>query len=164
MLSRKHGYEFDLFLSYAHADVDGTGESPLKTWSQQFYRSLLATLRSFQLEPLPRIFLDEAPRQENALNRAAHLGPELIETVGKSALLQIVMSPQYLKSEWCRRELQAFVDSLPDKKGSAKDRIIIAKAIETEGQAWPEALCDAEGNKTVGWQFHDAQQYSLLAG
>ncbi|HEX8654362.1 MAG TPA: toll/interleukin-1 receptor domain-containing protein [Allosphingosinicella sp.] len=148
-----------MFLSYAHADVDGGGDSPLKIWSQQFYRSLLSTLRSFELDPLPRIFLDEAPRQENGLNRAGHLAPELMDTVRQSALLQIVMSPQYLKSEWCRRELEIFLNSLPDKKGSARDRVIIAKALDTDGSSWPAALCDEEGNKTVGWQFHDHDKF-----
>lgn len=155
----RHGYAFDMFISYAHADVEGTGDSPLKIWTQQFYRRLLSTLQSFELDPLPRIFFDEAPRRENGLSRAGHIAPELVEAVAKSALLQVIMSPQYLKSEWCRRELQTFVESLPGKQGSAKDRIIIAKALNTDASAWPTPLCDEEGNKTVGWKLHDPHDY-----
>lgn len=144
-----------MFFSYAHADADGRGDSPLKSWSQQFHGALLAALHSFQLDPLPRIFLDESRRPENGLNRAAHLAPELIETVKASALLQVVMSPQYLRSPWCRRELETFVASVGEKPGNPKERIIVAKAIDTDGLSWPSALCDDEGNTPVGWRFHD---------
>jgi len=64
------------------------------------------------------------------------------------------MSPHYLNSTWCLRELDTFVASLPDHPNKVNGRIFIAKAMETAGRDWPAALCDVEGNKTVGWDFH----------
>ena len=93
-----HGYEFDMFFSYAHGDVRRTGDAQLKRWSKQLYQALSDTLDSLNLKPPPRIFFDESDAPGDGLNKTAHLAPELAEKVRASALLQIVMSPQYLAS------------------------------------------------------------------
>ena len=149
----RHGFEFDLFFSYAHGDVRGKGDAQLKRWSKQLYQALGDTLDSLNLKPPPRIFFDESDEPADGLDRAAHLAPELVEKVGASALLQIVMSPQYLESEWCRRELAAF-EKATAERGGVSGRVFIAKAMDTEDLPWPAALTDGEGNKTVGWDFH----------
>ena len=149
-----HGYEFDMFFSYAHGDVRRTGDAQLKRWSKQLYQALSDTLDSLNLKPPPRIFFDESDAPGDGLNKTAHLAPELAEKVRASALLQIVMSPQYLESEWCRRELEAFEAAAAERGGSVSGRLFIAKAMDTEDLPWPAQLTDAEGNKTVGWEFH----------
>lgn len=150
----RHGFEFDMFFSYAHGDVRRKGDAQLKRWSKQFYEALAETLDSMNLKPLPRIFFDESDEPADGLDRAARLAPELAEKVAASALLQIVMTPQYLESEWCRRELASFEAAAAARGGSVSHRVFIAKAMDTDDLAWPAQLTDGEGNKTVGWDFH----------
>lgn len=150
----KHGFEFDMFFSYAHGDVRRTGDAQLKRWSKQLYQALGETLDSLNLKPPPRIFFDESGELDDGLNKTAHLVPELAQKVRASALFQIVMSPQYLESDWCRRELDEFEKALAEQGKPVSGRVFIAKAMDTDGLAWPAPLCDAEGNKTVGWEFH----------
>jgi len=149
----KHGFEYDMFFSYSHGDMLDEGNAPLKLWSVQLYRALNQTL-ALLLKPAPRIFLDESTQPDDGLDNSAHLLPELMEKVDKSALFQLIMSPHYLDSKWCLRELDTFVASLSEQGKDVAGRVFIARAMETEGRDWPAALCDEEGNKTVGWEFH----------
>lgn len=150
----KHGFDFDMFFSYAHGDVRGKGDAQLKRWSKQLYEALSETLDSLNLKPPPRIFFDESRDSGDGLDKAAHLLPELAAKVRASALFQIVMSPHYLESDWCRRELEAFTQAPAAQDKGVSGRVFIAKAMDTDSLAWPPALCDGEGNKTVGWEFH----------
>lgn len=149
----KHGFDFDMFFSYSHGDPRGEGDVPLKRWSKQLYLALSQTL-DVLVSPPPRIFFDESVRPDDGLDKTAHLAPEIEEKVRASALLQIVMSPLYLRSGWCKSELDTFVDSLPGKAKGVRGRVFIAKAMETDDLPWPPCLCDDLGNKTVGWAFH----------
>ena len=146
----KHGFEYDMFFSYSHGDVLGESDAPLKLWSMQLHRALTQTL-ALLLKPAPRIFLDESA---DGVDKTARLGPELGEKVRGSALFQIIMSPHYLESEWCKSELKTFLQALPDPDKGADGRVFIAKAMETAGLPWPVALCDDDDNKMVGWEFH----------
>lgn len=146
----KHGFEYDMFFSYSHGDVLGQSDAPLKLWSKQLHWGLTQTLALLLKRP-PRIFLDESA---DGVDKAARLAPELGEKVRRSALFQIIMSPHYLESEWCQKELKSFVRALADEGKSAEGRVFVAKAMETMDMPWPAALCDDEGNKMVGWDFH----------
>lgn len=146
----EHGFEYDMFFSYSHGDVLGQADAPLKLWSMQLHRALTQTLALLLKQP-PRIFLDESA---DGVDKTARLGPELGEKVRGSALFQIIMSPHYLESEWCKSELKTFVKELANDGKSADGRIFVAKAMDTAEMPWPASLCDDDGNKMVGWEFH----------
>jgi hypothetical protein len=150
----KHGFDFDMFFSYSHGDPRGEGKAPLKRWSKELYIALSQTLDVLVPEQPPRIFFDESVRPGDGLDKTAHLAPEVEEKVRASALFQVIMSPLYLQSPWCKSELDTFVEALPGKAKGVRGRVFIAKAMETEGIPWPPCLCDDRGNKTVGWEFH----------
>jgi hypothetical protein len=150
----RHGYAFDIFFSYAHGDVRGKGDAQLKRWSRQLYEALGDTLDSLSFKPPPRIFFDDSDRAEDGLDRTAHVRPELLDKVKSAALFQLVMSPQYLESRWCRDELAAFVGALPDGGRSVTERIFIAKALDTDGSPWPPPFDEDEDSKPVSWYFH----------
>jgi hypothetical protein len=149
-LHAKHGFEYDMFFSYSHGDVLGQADAPLKLWSKQLHAALNQILALLLKRP-PRIFLDESA---DGVDKAAHLAPELGEKVRRSALFQIIMTPHYLESEWCQKELRTFVRALAEDGKNAEGRVFIAKAMETMEMPWPAALCDDEGNRMVGWDFH----------
>jgi hypothetical protein len=73
----RHGFDFDIFFSYAHGDVRRTGDAQLKRWSKQLHQALAETLDSLNLKPPPRIFFDESDALDDGLNKAAHLLPSL---------------------------------------------------------------------------------------
>ena len=150
----RHGYAFDIFFSYAHGDIRGRGDAQLKRWSRQLFEALRDTLDSLNFKPPPRIFFDDSDRLEDGLDRTAHVRSALIEHVKASALFQLVMSPQYLESRWCRDELAAFVETLPGGGRSATDRIFVAKALDTDSQPWPPPFDAEEDSKPVSWYFH----------
>ena len=91
----------DLFISYAHLDNEAQ-LSGQEGWVSAFHRSLEVRVGQL-LGKKPVIFRDPKSHGEDAL------GDANIERVPKSALLITVLSPRYVKSEWCHRELQEFV-------------------------------------------------------
>lgn len=102
-------FDYDLFISYAQGDFDQVGDSPLKTWSQIFAAKLVEELRlSCEGKPLV-VFLDEDKRPGYGIDPTRHLTEQLQQAVQASGLLVVLMSPFYLRSDWCKREANWFV-------------------------------------------------------
>jgi hypothetical protein len=101
------GFEYDLFVSYAHADNVIAEEE--EGWITQFVSRLRAALgmrlgTSSEL----KIFCDS-----NEIRANSRL-PELLLATRKSALFLAIGSPSYVASDWTRRELATFVEQNPD--------------------------------------------------
>jgi hypothetical protein len=97
-----HGFENDVFISYAHADneVDALGDA----WVHQFQQNLRIALK----QRLGRgdeinIYFDARRLQGN------HPLDEILDSVRKSAVFLAVGSPSYVNRQWTRDELAAFV-------------------------------------------------------
>lgn len=97
-----HGFENDVFISYAHADneVDALGDA----WVHQFQQNLRIALK----QRLGRgdeinIYFDARRLQGN------HPLEEILDSVRKSAVFLAVGSPSYVNRQWTRDELAAFV-------------------------------------------------------
>ena len=100
------GFEYDLFVSYAHVDDLAEGECG---WVTGFVKRLEPALRQ-RLgggEAL-KIFFDSRATGAN------YRLPELLVAVRKSALLLVVGSPSYAGRDWPRQELEAFVAQTED--------------------------------------------------
>lgn len=89
--------EYDLFVSYAHAD-DADG----------FVTALVAALQEehqrFSREPL-RVFFDLS-----AIRTAQDWEERLLHGLKSAKALLTVLSPAYFASPWCRREWETFVE------------------------------------------------------
>jgi hypothetical protein len=127
-------FEHDVFFSYAHADVDGTGDAEIKTWCQKFANDLRQALRRFEeFKPLS-LYLDEGPRTGERLDETAGLTPSLRTAAGRAALLCAMMSPWYLRSEWCAKERQWWHEgtgTLAPIIASGFDRAFIGRLMDT---------------------------------
>ena len=93
-------YNIDLFISYAHIDnqplaADKTG------WISRFHESL-DTLLSMRLGKSVRIWRDDK------LQGNDRFADEITDQFDRTAILVSVLSPRYLKSEWCNREVDEF--------------------------------------------------------
>jgi TIR domain-containing protein len=89
-----------LFISYAHIDNQQTEEND-PGWVDRFHRSL-------------KTFLSSSIGEEAVIWRDLKLkggdvfGEEIMSQFPKTALLVAILSPRYLKSEWCRKEIEEF--------------------------------------------------------
>jgi len=98
------GFEHDVFISFTHDDnqlvigPDG--------WITLFERVLTGLLRQRLPEKREIKVFRDPQLSSNDL-----LGNTLDSVVAQSAVLACVMSPRYLKADWCRRELSTFWQS-----------------------------------------------------
>ncbi len=147
-------FEHDLFVSYSHGS-DAQGRGLLQPWSAAFVREFDRELRSDRrFRDTLRVFLDADHRPGRGVDPLDPLTPQLAREVGASALLLVLMSPDYLASPWCRREREAWLQQQQVFGLPADGRIAVLRIWPTS-EAWPPALCDAQGVPLVGFAFHD---------
>ncbi len=117
-------YENDIFISYAHLD----NESPIKEqlgWISLFHRALEVWVGQL-LGKKPNIWRDPKMQGNDYISEA------LLERLPKCTILLSVVSPRYIKSEWCTRELQEFCRR-SERHGGVRigDKSRIFKVIKT---------------------------------
>ena len=89
--------EHDIFISYSHKDNnDG--------WVDEFQLRLARQLERFTGEEF-RIW-----RDDHGLRRPHHFEPQIKEAISKSAAFLPLLSPAYLKSDYCRMELEWYCE------------------------------------------------------
>lgn len=153
----RFGYRHDLFVSYSHGDINGADDSLLSDWSQDFVALLSKFLTSVLKKPVS-IYLDVSRDPLRRVNPMSPLDEQLAEAINKSALLQVMMSPEYLNSCWCTKELEHWIAGQAAKRGGPQDRIAIARVWKTKHEDWPSAFKDQGGDVLPGFWFHDRQE------
>jgi hypothetical protein len=89
-----------LFISYAHIDNAKTEEND-PGWVDRFHKSLQAFL-NISLGEEAKIWRDRK------LAGGDVFGEEIVSQIRNAALLVSILSPRYLKSEWCLQEVEEF--------------------------------------------------------
>ncbi len=108
-------FRHDVFVSYSRGDVQGDGRALLKQWSQGFVRELELELQAFpDLGAQIKIFLDQSQRPGQGVDPMAPLTEGLKADVSASAILAVLMTPQYIGSHWCREERKWWVEAQRD--------------------------------------------------
>jgi hypothetical protein len=138
-------FEHDIFISYAHDD--NQSRIAKAGWVQQFHAALEQTLiEKWGRRNCPSIWRD--PRLQGNEVFAETLSDEL----RKVAVIISVVSPNYLESDWCKRELNEFRQAAEQRGGFTLDRKVRAfKVIKThiERDQEPE---DLQG--ITGYRFY----------
>jgi hypothetical protein len=93
-------FEDDLFISYAHIDNQPLAEG-LKGWIETFHDRLKIRIEQLTGEPA-RIWRDRKLQGNDIFAET------LVARLSKVAILVVVLSPRYVKSEWCLKELGNF--------------------------------------------------------
>lgn len=98
------GCEHDVFISYAHVD-----NVPLSVCDQGWISLLVQDIKKLLDQKLGRpdccdLWMDYRLRNHEPFT------PNIMDAVGRSATLLVILSPGYLASPWCGRELKAFRD------------------------------------------------------
>lgn len=139
-------FERDLFISYAH--IDNLPVPPEEQgWISRFHASLSVML-SQRLGKSARIWRDAK------LGGSDVFDEEILSKFQETALLLAVLSPRYVESEWCTRELNEFcqwLGSLDQLKVERKSRIIKVIKIPVENEERVPGIM----RSIVGYQFYD---------
>jgi hypothetical protein len=83
----------------------------------------------------------------------APLTDQLREQIGDSALLVVLMSPDYLTSAWCTEERDWWCARQTKLGLHTKEHIAVVRIWPTD-EAWPLALTDSRGQPLVGFPFY----------
>jgi hypothetical protein len=139
----------DVFISYAHIDDQALTEGQ-KGWITQFHRIL--DLRLGQL-------LGEKPTiwRDQKLQGGDVFDDKIVNAFRDAKVMISIMSPRYMKSEWCLKELNEFYKAASDG-GNIKvgDKARIFKVIKTpiDARDIPEHIPQVL-QSILGFEFFD---------
>ncbi len=145
--SRKEGH--DIFISYTSDDDD-------VKWVVNF-RKLLKLKLDKRLKVLEGGELTNKTSiwKDNSMPASGSLNQELIETIQSSALFLVVMSEYYLLSDWCKKELDCFIDSTA---GHPSNKVLIVEKEETDRDKWPSGLRDSQGSTLLALKLFEEKE------
>lgn len=152
----------DLFVSYSHGS-DVKGDATLRDWSLAFVHALKDEMRTLPaFRNTLSLFVDshEAPGQ--GIDPMAPLSEQLEAQVGASALLLVLMSPDYQASNWCKAEREWWWQRQAATGVQPAGRVAMVRVWPEEpwaGGRWPAELSDASGQPLVGYRFHTGEGY-----
>jgi hypothetical protein len=137
-------FQYDVFISYAHLN-NRPLTSEHQGWISRFHKSLEALL-SMRLGDPAKIWRDEKLRGNDIFSA------EIVAQFSQAALLVSILTPRYLNSEWCTREVQEFCKSAQQTGGVVVDnkaRIlkVIKMPVDTE-ESLPGVM-----KKILGYEF-----------
>ncbi len=113
------GYRHDIFVSYGRVD-----DEPLPGVEKGWVSGLVETL-NIRLRALIGRGDELSIWKDEQLSKHADLTPELIETVQNTALLMVIMSRGYLKSPWCQRERETFLNAAQQRSSSGSHFFLV---------------------------------------
>ncbi len=136
-------FEMDIFISYAHIDNLALREGD-NGWIANFHKALEVRLSQL-LGERPRIWRDKK------LQGNDFFGDEIVQQFPKTALMLSIISPRYIKSEWCTREIEEFYKTASKGMGTRvgnKSRIFKIIKTSVPFNAHPPEISD-----TLGYEF-----------
>ena len=138
----------DLFISYAHIDNQPLPPEEVG-WISTFHQSLEAFI-SMRLGESVNIWRDDKLRGNDIFDE------EIVEQFKETKILVSILSPRYVQSEWCSREVKEFCRAAADDLGLVvdnKSRLmkIIKTPVKSE-DALPEIIRDQ-----LGYEFYQQE-------
>ena len=114
----------DIFISYAHLDDESLDEEQ-KGWITKFHRVLQVKLSQL-LGESPTIWRDQK------LSGSDVYDDKIVKEFRNAQIMISILSPRYVKSEWCNRELHEFYKAAEDGSGvRIGDKSRIIKVVKT---------------------------------
>nr|MBP6315530.1 toll/interleukin-1 receptor domain-containing protein [Chitinophagaceae bacterium] len=146
------GYEYDIFISYAHIDnVAFPGQAD--GWIEQFYKNLVLMLaKRFGRMDTVKVWWDS-----KKLDGSVQFNQSIASGIEKSAIMICLNSPGYVASQYCQMELDTFYKkAIADPQGlnvGDRSRIVHVLLNNIPHTQWPSEL-----SGTTGFPFHDAEE------
>lgn len=146
-------FKHHLFISYAHLDNQALSPDQ-QGWITRLHATLTAQL-SMRLGRRAEIWRDDKLRGNDVF------ADEIVQQFPSTAILVSVLTPRYLMSEWCTRELRAFCDAAQASGGLVRDnRMRVFKVLKSpveSQQALPESL-----QAVLGYEFFSSEDGAPL--
>ncbi|MCP4215865.1 MAG: TIR domain-containing protein [bacterium] len=136
-------FEIDLFISYAHIDNLPLKEGD-KGWVERFHKALEIRLSQL-IGERPVIWRDKK------LQGNDFFGDEIVEQFPNTGLMLSIISPRYIKSDWCTKEVTEFHQVIHKTSGSKvgnKSRIFKIIKTMVPFDDHPPEISD-----TLGYEF-----------
>jgi hypothetical protein len=149
-------FTHDIFISYGHLDdLNPFGQE--KGWIDLLHERLLVLVGQ-ALGYEPKIWRDGHNLQGND-----ELGGAISEGVTQSLLLVPVISPRYVQSDWCSREMEAFHAGEPPPSEAAPGfRSRVFKVVKTPLPDHLKKREPAHIRNLIGYQFYALDDASGL--
>jgi hypothetical protein len=145
-------FKNDLFISYSHGD-DGSGNAHLQPWSAAFAKALEDELRADRrFRKTLRVFLDQDQRPGLGVDPMAPLTEDLQAQITGSAFLVVLMSDDYLESQWCTDERNWWFEHQLELGLAAQRQVVVVKIWPT-AKPWPSVLTDSRDHPILGFEF-----------
>ena len=145
-------FEKDIFISYAHIDDESMIEGQ-KGWIEEFHRSL--DIRLSQLLGRKPVIWRDKKLQGNDI-----FGDEIVDQFPNVAIIISILSPRYVKSEWCTKEVVEFQKAAEQNIGlthNNKSRIIKLIKTPVPLEEHPDVMKDL-----LGYEFNDKKRDNNL--
>ena len=139
-------FDKDIFISYAHID-DESLIADKKGWITEFQRAL--EIRLAQLMGYKPIVWRDPELQGNHI-----FDKEIVDQFSKVAIMISILTPRYIKSEWCQKEVNEFYDVCQQNIGFiVKNKARVFKVIKTPVN---QALHPDNIKNILGYEFYGA--------
>lgn len=141
-------FDQDLLISYAHIDNSALKQGE-EGWISEFHRALQIRLSQL-LGEKAKIWRDPKLKGNDVFS------DEIIDQFPQIALLVSILSPRYVNSEWCLRELNTFLESSAPNIGlkvNNKSRIFKVVKTPIERERLPQEL-----QEVLGYEFFKIDQ------
>lgn len=144
-------FEQHAFISYAHIDNEPLTREQ-RGWVTQFHETLKVML-SQQLGERARIWRDDK------LDGSDVFDDEIIERLTGTAILVSVLTPRYLRSDWCRREVEQFCESASRQGGLRQGNRwrylkVIKTPLDPADPAKPDPTLPEPVQRSIGIEFY----------
>jgi len=139
-------FDKDIFISYAHID-DESLIADKKGWIAEFHRALEIRLGQL-MGTKPIIWRDPALHGNHIFDK------EIVDQFSKVAIMISILTPRYVKSEWCMKEVNEFQEICQQNIGFiVKNKARVFKVIKT-----PIAIdMHPDGIRNIlGYEFYGA--------
>ena len=138
-------FDIDIFISYAH--IDDAGLIPGEPgWISVFHHAFEAKLQMIMGERV-KIW-----RDEQRLEGTDMFAEKIVSQFSRTALMISILTPRYVKSEWCIKELDEFSRIANTNIGlQVGEKLRVVKVIKTpiDHTKHPKIIAD-----TLGFEFY----------
>lgn len=143
-------FEQHAFISYAHVDNLATPDEE-RGWVTRFQQQLAAYL-STEIAAEARLWRDDRLRGNQIFS------DEIVGQFAKTAVMISVVTPRYLESEWCLREIGEFCATAARHGGVIVDQRtrVVPVLLKPMPAEWRQRLpADLRADETLGYPFYE---------
>ena len=145
-------YDHDVFISYARVDNEPlTLRGEKVQWIDRFHTELEGRVNE-ELKGNAKFWRDDNDLPGNKL-----VTPEIAEAISKTATIVVVLSPGYLESAWCRKEIADFKRRMTES-GGPQSRMFLVKLRDFDYEDQPTELKDL-----IGYNFFNKELNAAIS-